>query len=99
MTSATLDTAASATSCAVGARPSSTKSSYVTVLRARSRSSTGSPFRSEVEPRQIQLIRLRSSNLRDREILDREARRVEQRDVTTAAAALGVAGEHAADIG
>ena len=48
---------------------------------------------------QVELAGLRVRGLRDREILDREAGRVEERDVAGAPAAVGLADEHRAELG
>jgi hypothetical protein len=56
-------------------------------------------LRLQVEPRQVELVDLRERGLRDREILNRETRRVEQRHVFGASPAVGVAREHGTELG
>ena len=55
--------------------------------------------RLELELLQLELAGLGVRRLRDREILDREAGRVEERDVAGAPAAVRLAGEHRAELG
>ena len=54
---------------------------------------------SELELLQVELACLGVRRLRDREILDREARRVEQRDVAGAAAPFGLVDENGPELG
>src|SRR5712692_11875295 len=53
---------------------------------------------SEIDPRQIELVRALERNERDREILEREARRVERRRLVVGAPSRRVAGEYVADL-
>jgi hypothetical protein len=54
---------------------------------------------SEIDPRQIELVRALECDQRDGEILEREARRVERRRLVVGSPSRGVAGEHMADLG
>ena len=56
---------------------------------------SGAARRLEVDPRQVELARALVGGDRDREILDREPGRVEDRDLLVRAAALRLAGQHA----
>src|SRR5712692_9106045 len=53
---------------------------------------------SEIDPRQIELLRALECDERDGEILEREARRVERRRLIVGSPSRGVAGEHVADL-